>query len=118
MHQVPADVWNQIAEQQPLATDWAKQVFPMPGDQMDVALEREEERLGNDALAAAYLKVMPLLWERTAISNFLKDNPSLRWALPEVISIAEAVHLAKLDFQSLTEPQLQRLGQMLKKPPH
>jgi len=56
-----------------------------------VALDKEEARLaakagGDLVVAAAYLKLMPLLWERTAISNFLKDNPSLRGALLHSIS--------------------------------
>lgn len=120
MHQAAATYWNQIAEQQPLQTAWAQQMFPLPQDLMDKALEREEQRLSKEAedpvLASAYLKVMPLLWESKAISNFLLDNPSLRSALPPQENVSEAVITASKDFR-LTPFQLRKLRQMLEKRP-
>ena len=116
MHQVAATIWNQIAEQQPLATGWAQQMFPLPEDDLDRALEREEARLGGGAVAAAYLRLMPLLWERTAILNFLSENPSLLAALPTPESPAEALQMARADF-SLTPNEQKLLLEMLKKRP-
>ena len=84
MHQAAARYWNEIAETQPLKTEWAQQMFPLLQEDMDLALENEEKRLfretNNPRVASAYLKIMPLLWENRAISNYLKDNPSLRGA--------------------------------------
>lgn len=120
MHQAAAKFWNQIAESQPLATEWAQQMFPLPQAQMDKALDREEQRLtreSNDAVvASAYLKIMPLLWERVAISKYLLANPSLRMAMPPIETIAEAVQIARKDFH-LTTPQLMKLSEMLKRTP-
>lgn len=121
MHQAAATYWNQIAESQPLATAWAQQMFPLPQAELDLALEREENRLvsqegADPVVAAAYLKVMPLLWERTAISNFLLANPSLRVAMPPQESLTEAMLTARKDFR-LNVPQLNKLSRMLEKKP-
>ena len=120
MHQAAATYWNQIAEQQPLATAWAEQMFPLPQERLDVALDREEKRLTRETndpvLASAYLKIMPLLWERTAISNFLLANPTLRIAMPPQESVSEALITARKDFR-LTTPQMSKLSEMLKRKP-
>jgi hypothetical protein len=121
MHQAAATYWNQIAAQQPLATEWAEQMFPLPQEELDKALDREEERVaaeagGDRVVAAAYLKVMPLLWERRAISNYLQDNPTLRGAMPPLESRSEAILIASKDFQ-LSRSQLEKLSTLLKKPP-
>ena len=121
MYQAHAIIWNQIAEQQTLLTDWAKQMFPLPEDQMALALEREERRLLDEGVGAAvvgaYLKVMPLLWEKVAISNFLKDNPEIGGAIPPIETASEAVLMAARDF-SLTIPMKKRLLALLKIEPH
>lgn len=120
MHQAAATYWNQIAEQQPLQTKWAQLMFPLPQDLLDKALDREERRLakeaGDPALAAAYLKIMPLLWESKAISNFLLDNPNMRSALPPQESVSEALTTVSNDFR-LTVSQQTKLRQMLETPP-
>lgn len=120
MHQAAATYWNQIAEQNPLKTTWAQQMFPLPQESLDKALEQEEARLtqqeGDPIVAAAYLKVAPLLWEQEAISNFLLDNPSLRSALPPQENVSEALVTASQDFR-LTPFQLRKLKAMLEKPP-
>lgn len=120
MHQAAARYWNAIAESQPLKTEWAQQMFPLPQEDMDLALENEEKRLmretSNPVLASAYLKIMPLLWESAAISSYLKDEPNLRAAIPPIESIAEAVMIASKDFH-LTKGELVKLAEMLKEPP-
>jgi len=117
MHQAAATYWNAIAGSQSLKTEWARQMFPLQQEDMDLALENEEKRLmretSNPVLASAYLKVMPLLWESAAISNYLKDNPGLRAAIPPIESIAEAITMARNDFR-LTSRELMKLGEMLK----
>lgn len=120
MHQAAATYWNQIAEQQPLKTAWAQQMFPLPQEQLDEALEREEQRLtrevNDQVVAAAYLKVMPLLWEATAISNFLLDNPNLRLAIPPQENLQEALILASKDFR-MDDFQTSKLKALLEKRP-
>lgn len=121
MHQAAAKYWNQIAETQPLVTEWARGMFPLPEAQMDAALQREESRLaavagGDRVVAAAYLKLAPLLWERTAISNYLQESPELRPAIPPIESLSEALQIAANDFQ-MTRSQLSTLSKMLRKSP-
>jgi hypothetical protein len=121
MHQAAAKYWNQIAETQTLATEWAQQMFPLPQEQLDLALENEEQRVaalagGDQVVAAAYLKVMPLLWEREAISRYLREIPSLYSAIPPIPSLTEAVQMAANDFQ-MSESQLLTLSKLLRRRP-
>jgi hypothetical protein len=120
MHQAAAMYWNQIAESQRLATEWAKDMFSLPQDMLDRALEYEERRLINEGadfqVSAAYLKFMPLLWESEAISNFLLDNPTLRIAMPPMADLDEALWWAQEDFR-LNVFQMNELRDMLKVPP-
>jgi len=120
MHQAAAKFWNAIAQTQPLKTEWAQQMFPLPQDQLDLALEKEEQRLTREAndpvVASAYLKIMPLLWEHEAISRFLNANPSLTIAMPPLQSLAEALMVARKDFR-LTNAQMAKLKQMLSETP-
>ncbi len=42
MNQVPTAIWNQIAHEEELQTQWAKQIFPLPSEQMRLITEKEE----------------------------------------------------------------------------
>lgn len=119
MHQVATRVWNEIGETVPLATTWAQQMFPLPTDQMAKALDREEKRLSmkdKPVVVAAYLLVMPLLWERAAIAKFKTEHPEMIEVLPEVESVQEAVMLASQEFP-LDKRQQQRLARLLQTEP-
>ena len=119
MFQAPASVWNAIAETQTLRTAWAEQMFPLPQDEMDVAvkgeLDRVEAQTGSKVLAAAYLVVMPLLWEAEAIRGWTAQNGPLA-SLPPVESVAQAMAVAQGDYL-LTPDEAQTLRAMLLAPP-
>jgi hypothetical protein len=115
MQQAGATVWNEIAETQALRTTWAQQMFPLQADDLDEALALEQERLteeaGDPLIAAAYLRVMPLIWEAPAIKAFLAEtgpNP----ALPQIETAQEAAQLASLDYP-MTTKQIMKLHSML-----
>lgn len=116
MHQAAAKFWNEIAATQPLKTQWAQEMFPLPQAELDAALEREEQRLTRETndpqVASAYLKIMPLLWENEAISKFLNANPSLMTAMPPLQSQTEALTVARKDFR-LTTGQMMKLQKLL-----
>jgi hypothetical protein len=116
MHQVPPEVWNRIAETQPLETEWAQQMFPLPGDLMDKALERESAELkkaGNPApVVAAFHRLAPLVWESEAIAAFVREEPNAAGALPNVVDADEAVMLASMD-SALTASEQKQLRQLL-----
>ena len=119
MHQIAARVWNEIAEQGDLKTAWAKRVFPMNASRMDRALNLATEKLEKTQpplVAAAYLMVMPLLWEQDAIVEYLGEHPEMSAALPEVTAVDEAVMLASREFP-LDESQQKRLAALLAEPP-
>jgi len=120
MHQVAAEHWNQLAESQTLATGWAQEIFPLPGEMMDKALDRESTKLHAKVkdwtLVAAVIKVGPLLWEHAAISKFLQTQPNLGSAMPPLETINEAVEMASQDFR-LSSIQRKKLAQLLKQPP-
>lgn len=119
MHQVATRIWNEIGETVPLKTDWAKQMFPLPPDQMSMALSREERRLSQKdkpIVVSAYLMVMPLLWEANAIARFKVEHPEMDSVLPDVESVQEAVMLAAQEFP-LDDSQQKRLAKLLQTPP-
>ena len=120
MHQQPAIVWNTIAETQPLRTDWAKMLFPMPQDQMDEALGAEAkslaESLGSEKLAAAYLSVAPLLWEVRAILAFKATGDRMSDGLTPLETTQEAVIAASRDY-ALTIKEQRQLSEKLSTPP-
>ena len=119
VHQVATRVWNEIGETVPLKTDWAKQMFPLPPSEMEKALDLEQERLSKadrPVVVAAYLLVMPLLWEREAIAKFKRAHPEMMDALPNVESVQEAVMLASTEFP-LDKRQQQRLARLLQTAP-
>ncbi len=130
MHQVAANVWNQIGSTVPLATGWAQQMFPLPPQDLEKALQVEETRIATEAAAmepkaeqpdyltaGAYLLVMPLLWEHEAISQFLTEHPEMQRALPTVETVQDAVDLASEEFV-LDSTQRQKLGALLQQEPN
>lgn len=130
MHQVAASVWNQIGATVPLVTGWAQQMFPLPAEDLETALNNEESRIAEEAAAmepkseqpdrltaAAYLTVAPLLWENEAISRFKTDHPEMERALPTVTSVEEAVNLASEEYV-LDSTRRQKLGALLQEEPH
>lgn len=121
MYQATAKIWNEIADSQTLETDWAKQMFPLPPDDMLEALNREERRIAEEKdvplrLATAYLLVMPLLWERRAIARYVASHPQAEAALPNVETVGEAVMLASKEY-SITSQDQRQLAAMLVMPP-
>ena len=120
MHQHPAATWNAIAETQDLRTGWAQQMFPLPQDEMDLALDREEtalaEEMGGAKLAAAYLKVMPLLWEAEAVQTFAGTGDPRADGLMPMATVQEAVIAASRDY-ALTMAEQRTLEKRLRTPP-
>ncbi len=55
----------------------------------------------------------PLLLENVAISKYTQAHPMYRSALPEVVSIAEAIALASMD-RPLNQAQQRSLRNLLK----
>ena len=120
MHQVPTDVWNEIARSQPLSEPWAT-LFRMSDEELEKGLEtlvdKPAEAAGADnRTALAYRLTAPLLVENEAISSFLQETQqtSLRTSLPEVVSVSEAVILASMEYQ-LTRSQQEKLRQLLER---
>lgn len=115
MYQAPAAIWNEIAETQTLRTGWAEQMFPLPQADLDRALENEAAKVaelaGSQVVAAAYLVVMPLLWEAQAIRAWVQEaGPHA--SLPPVETVDGAVALAQGDYP-LTAGEAQILRELL-----
>ena len=116
MFQAPASVWNQIAETQDLKTDWANLMFPLPQDQLDLAMENELQRVkgetGSPVVAAAYLLTMPLLWEVEAIRNWQEQTGQVLPSLPILETVPQAMAVARGDYL-LDQPEAEILRRML-----
>lgn len=112
---VDSVIWNRIAEKHKLRTKWAEKAFRLGPDEM-VELEnreyREAKKASGHKIAAALMDMKPLLLENVAISQFSQEQSGLRDALPEVVSISEAVMLASEEYR-LTPFQQRRLSKLL-----
>lgn len=95
MVSLPARVWNEIARQEQLRTQWARTVFVMDETGIQESEETDAHRLDQDGVdpmvVQAYLDARPLLLEREAIARYVAKHPDLRASLPEVNSINEAI---------------------------
>ena len=112
---VAAPIWNQIAETQTLKTVWARKAFKLDGMAMAELEDKEYKTLKakvGQGVAASYQDVMPLLTENVAISKFIQEQPNYRQALPEIVSIAEAVILASQE-RPLNPMQQKQLANLL-----
>lgn len=118
MYQLPAQVWNLIAQQPEMQNPSMKALMSMNQEKMDSALQQQADALTQngvpDSVINAYQTMGPLLAENQAISSYIEKtgNSDLRKACPEVISAPEALAVAKQDYR-LSEPEQQQLLQML-----
>ena len=114
---VAAPIWNEIAKTQRLRTRWARRVFLLPTDQAMAEEEGREyktlKRKVGPEVAMAFQDVKPLLLENVAISRFTLDHPELRQALPEIVSVAEAVIIASKD-RPLSQTHQKLLARLLR----
>ncbi len=115
---VATPIWNEIARTQKLRTEWAKKAFALDQAGMDKLEDEEYEALKakvGHSVAAAFSDVMPLLMENVAISRYIRaqGDLTLRQALPEVTTIAEAVTLASMD-RPLSRMEQTSLANLLK----
>ena len=112
---VAAPIWNEIAKTQKLKTAWARKAFAMDAEAMS-ELENSEylaaKEKTNSWVAASYCDLKPLLLESLAISKFTQVQPQYRMALPEVLSISEAVILASKE-RPLNPTQQKQLSALL-----
>ena len=116
MFSVAAEIWNQIAESQPMATEKWSRLMKMDPDAMNSALDEVmNETKAPNKVMLAFVTVAPLLLENEAISLWILANEAhyLRSALPEVLSISEAVNLGSMEY-SLTETERARLADLLR----
>ena len=120
MVQVPQEIWNEIAKTGMLQTDWAKKMFNLTEQEINLALEKEGnelESLGySNKVIISYLAVKPLLLEHRAISAYLtKTNQIQRLhpSLPEILSPQEAEYLMRMEYR-LTKEESKELITLLK----
>ena len=112
---VDAAIWNQIVEQYPVRSRWAKRMFKLDNEALSTAENREYLRLKGrhgQKVASALLDVRHLLLESVAISQFRQDRPDLAEMIPELTSVTEAVTLASMEHR-LNQSQQRRLGDLL-----
>lgn len=115
MTSIAAQIWNEIAKTQTLRTAWARKAFAMNGEEIAAEEDREYKILkakeGHE-VASAFLDVKPFLLENVAISKYTQEHPNYRPALPEIVSISEAVIVASQD-RPLNPMQQKQLAKLL-----
>ncbi len=99
MTHVPQEVWNQIAVEQPLQSQFAQSYFTMKPADIEDNLEFIQRKLfrfvNNVGIVLGYFHAMPLLVENEAIRKYLAYNKTkeLEEALPPLASPGEAAVL-------------------------
>lgn len=121
MLQVPAKVWNEIAETERLRSKAMDLLFRMNDRQMAAQMDAQakalkEAKKGDALVIGAYLKLGPLLVENEAISRYIErtESSDLRTALPELTTVPETLELAQMEYR-LDEKQLSQLQALLSK---
>lgn len=111
MLQIPTHIWNQIAQEKSLKSDWAKKVFPLDQDKMLQDQEEEgdklEEKGHSNKVILSFQHSRPLLLERQAIEDFMNRNqmpdltPTFQTPKEAVILMNEEYRLTEEDQTSL-----------------
>ena len=101
MTNLPAAVWNQIAETQELQTPAAKVAFRLNPDQLakldDLWANAERAARTPSRVVRCLPMCLPLLTESEAINQFVSQHPESRNALPEINSPEEAADLMEME---------------------
>ena len=113
---IAAPIWNIVAEKGKPQTWYGRGLFHLPEE----VQERDQDELASTLeakgcdpkVARAFLNVAPLYLEREAISRAAKLVPKIRPAVPEVLSLEEAVALGTME-DFLTPPQASLLRKLL-----
>jgi hypothetical protein len=117
MNQLPTEIWQEIAQEQPLKTEAAKLSFPMKQTPQDEMMERWQDLVDSDPKIAVALTALAPVWiEREAIRRYLnssRERSGLRQVLPELGSPEEVAALAKAEYW-LTPTQTQQFLRLLK----
>jgi len=118
MRQVAQSIWNEIAKRPEMQYSEMKALFSLSPEEIDAALDAQADEMESagepDSVILAYQLVAPLLFEREAIQAFVLSTESfgLRAALPEILSVDEAVRIATMEYR-LTDHEMVRLQNLL-----
>ena len=119
MYSVPIAIWNRIAKEHELKTDYAMRLFNCVSDQeLWDELDNEGKTLAvlgmEIGVRSAFLLTRPLLTENEAISDFIVKNEFLKWrtVLPELVSIDDAIWISTQEYR-LTGLQQEKLRCLL-----
>jgi hypothetical protein len=111
MLQVSTLIWNEIAETQPLKNRRMSRLMRLDAAELPQALDKlaadQESRGALPRATLAFATVAPLLLENEAISRYFQSNGSdfLRDALPNVLTMDEAVALATMEYRLIEAEQ-------------
>jgi hypothetical protein len=120
LYQMPAAIWNRIAEEQALETPKANRLFPLSQAELDRDIQNREAELSAQGMTpsviAAYLATWPLFWENAALQAFKVNHPIYAPGLPDVTSLDDAMLIARSD-RPLDEKEQAQLRRLLMQRP-
>jgi len=117
MNSIPAIMWNQLQKSQTLEPLWVNKLAQLNEEALDNAIITKQAQLNlsvSRQASRAYLLTAPLLLNSQMISRFISKHSLTEWRsmLPEIISVAEAIHLANREMR-LRVSEMEELKQLL-----
>jgi hypothetical protein len=116
MFDVATEVWNRVAMEENLKTDWAKERFLLDEPELDRRLEEEAAQLADSGepplVILAFQRLLPQLVENPALRSAVKRHPELATVFPEITSINFALKLAVKEYR-LSPKATSRLRSLL-----
>ena len=110
MYELPNNLLKEIVDAG-METGWKQTLGIMDEETRWEAARQLKEQIINRAIndpylpkaARWYLEVGPLLAEHKAISKAARKNPMIRQACPEILTVDEALELARMEAQETPE---------------
>ena len=121
MYQIPTSIRNDIVEKVKLLNPSMEKLFSMEEEEFQEAMTEQadllEERGLSIQVVILYQKIAPLLKESTALSLYIDKTQrfDLRTAMPEILSVDEAIVFARGENHLLSEDDIDQLRIQLEK---
>jgi len=117
MYQIDQEIANRIAESYPMRSNLMWDLFQASEEEADKweALIRQnvEKEMNSKEAARGFLVVGALYLERQAIGMFRRAHPTMAQALPEILTVEEAILIAAREIMPMEDDSMEKLRRLL-----